>query len=185
MRREGLSALILAGGRSRRMGQDKIWLPLGAGGVPLIERVVTRVRPLAAEFLFSANAPEPFAALVSHLRDQGVPAQVVPDLYPGAGPLAGLHAGLNAARCDLLLAVAGDMPFINPVLVAHLVALMPGFDVVIPELPHPRTGEPIKEPLHALYRQELLGCRGGASGRRRAADGGLSSRCACPHRCPG
>ena len=80
----------------------------------------------------------------------------MPDLYPGAGPLAGLHAGLSAARCDLLLAVAGDMPFVNPALVAYLVALMPGFDVVIPELPHPRTGEPVKEPLHALYRRSCL-----------------------------
>ena len=148
--------LILAGGRSRRMGRDKIWLPLGAGGVSLIERGVARVRPLAAEFLFSANAAEPFDALIADLSGQGVPAQVVSDRYPGAGPLAGLHAGLSAARCELLLAVAGDMPFINPALVAHLVALAPGFDVVIPELPHPRTGEPVKEPLHALYRQSCL-----------------------------
>jgi len=156
-RGQGLTVLILAGGRSRRMGQDKIWLPLGADAVSLIERVVAHVRPLAAEFLFSANAPDPFAALVSSLRGQGVPAQVVPDRFPGAGPLAGLHAGLSAARYDLLLAVAGDMPFINPALVAHLVALMPGFDVVIPELPHPRTGEPVKEPLHTIYRRSCLG----------------------------
>ena len=94
--------------------------------------------------------------MISSLRGQGILAQVVPDRYPGAGPLAGLHAGLSAARCDLLLAVAGDMPFINPPLVAHLVALMPGFDVVIPELPHPRTGEPVKEPLHAIYRRSCL-----------------------------
>ena len=155
-RGQGLTVLILAGGRSRRMGQDKIWLPLGVDGVPLIERVVARVRPLADEFLFSANAPEPFAALISYFRDQGVPAQVVPDRYPGAGPLAGLHAGLSAARCELLLAVAGDMPFINPALVTHLAALVPGFDVVIPELPHPRTGERVKEPLHAIYRRSCL-----------------------------
>ncbi len=47
MRGQGLTVLILAGGRSRRMGQDKIWRPLGAGAVPLIERVVARIRPLA------------------------------------------------------------------------------------------------------------------------------------------
>jgi molybdopterin-guanine dinucleotide biosynthesis protein A len=156
-RGQGLTVLILAGGRSWRMGQDKIWLPLGADAVPLIERVVARVRPLAEEFLFSANASEPFTELVASLRGQGIEAQVVPDRYPGAGPLAGLHAGLSAARCDLLLAVAGDMPFINPALVAHLVELMPGFDVVIPELPHPLTGQPVKEPLHALYRRSCLG----------------------------
>ncbi len=139
------------------MGQDKIWLPLGAVGMPLIERVVARVRPLAGEFIFSANAPEPFAALLSSLRGQGIPAQVVPDRYPGAGPLAGLHAGLSAAHGDLLLALAGDMPFVNPALVAHLVALAPGLDVVIPALPHPRTGDPVKEPLHAIYRRSCLG----------------------------
>ena len=100
--------------------------------------------------------PERFDALAACLRGQGVPAQVVPDRYPGAGPLAGLHVGLSAARCDLLLAVAGDMPFVNPALVAHLVEVMPGFDVAIPELPHPRTGEPVKEPLHALYRRSCL-----------------------------
>jgi molybdopterin-guanine dinucleotide biosynthesis protein A len=157
MRQEGLTVLILAGGRSSRMGQDKLWLPLGEDGVPLIQLVVARVRPLAGELLFSANAPERFEALAAVLRGRGVPAQVVPDLHPGAGPLAGLHAGLRAARFDTLLAVAGDMPFVNPALVAHLVELLPGFDVVIPELPHPRTGEPTKEPLHALYRRSCLG----------------------------
>jgi len=105
---QGLTVLILAGGRSRRMGQDKIWLPFGADAVPLIERVVARVRPLAEEFLFSANASEPFTELVASLRGQGIEAQIVPDRFPGAGPLAGLHAGLSAARCELLLAVAGD-----------------------------------------------------------------------------
>jgi molybdopterin-guanine dinucleotide biosynthesis protein A len=157
MRQEGLTVLILAGGRSRRMGHDKLWLPLGEDGVPLIQQVVARLLPLAGELLFSANAPERFEALATNLRGQGVPAQVVPDLYPGAGPLAGLHAGLSAARFDTLLAVAGDMPFVNPALVAHLVQLMPGFDVVIPELPHLLTGQPVKEPLHALYRRSCLG----------------------------
>ena len=157
VRGQELTVLIMAGGRSRRMGQDKIWLPLGAGGVSLIEWVVARVRPLAEEFLFSANASEPFGALVSSLRDQGVPAQVVPDRYPGAGPLAGLHAGLSAARCDLLLAVAGDMPFLSPALLAHLVELTPGFDIVMPKLSHPDTGELVEEPLHALYRRSCLG----------------------------
>jgi len=153
---QGLTVLIMAGGRSRRMGQDKIWLPLGEDGVPLIQRVVARVRPLAEEFLFSANTPERFELLAADLREQGIPARVVPDLYPDAGPLAGLHAGLRAAHCDLLLAVAGDMPFVNPLLVAYLAEQMPGFDVVIPELPHPRTGEPVREPLHALYHRSCL-----------------------------
>jgi molybdopterin-guanine dinucleotide biosynthesis protein A len=66
---EALSVLILAGGRSRRMGQDKVWLELD--GAPLIEHVVRRVLPLAAEILFSANAPERFAALARTLPVPG------------------------------------------------------------------------------------------------------------------
>jgi molybdopterin-guanine dinucleotide biosynthesis protein A len=157
MGHDDLTVLLLCGGGSRRMGQDKLWLPLGADGMPLIRHVVARVRPLAAELIFSAAYSERLAGLAAELRAQGMPSEVAPDRYPGAGPLAGLHAGRCAARCELLLAVAGDMPFVSPTLVRYLAGLLPGFDVVIPELPHPLTGEPVKEPLHALYRRRCLG----------------------------
>lgn len=149
-----LSVLILAGGRSRRMGQDKIWMALD--GVPLVERVVRRVLPVAGEILFSANAPERFAALACALSQQGVPAQVVADLYPGAGPLAGIHAGLTAARHDWLLALAADMPFVDLALVEGLAGLAAGADAVVPQMPHPETGALTWEPLHALYRRSCL-----------------------------
>jgi molybdopterin-guanine dinucleotide biosynthesis protein A len=148
---EGLSALILAGGRSRRMGQDKVWMLLD--GMPLVERVVRRVLPLAGELLFAASTGGRFEELARSLE---VPARVVADLYPEAGPLAGLHAGLSAARNDLLLALAGDMPFVNLALVQQMIALAPGFDAVVPEVPNRRTGEVFKEPLHALYRRTCL-----------------------------
>lgn len=151
---EPLTLLVLAGGRSRRMGQDKLWLLLD--GVPLIERVVRRVLPLATEVLLSANHSTRCEALANRLRQEGVPARVVADLYPTAGPLAGLHAGLTTAQHDLLLALAGDMPFVNLALVEHLVSLAPGYDVVAPRLPHPATGELAWEPLHALYHRACL-----------------------------
>lgn len=149
-----LSVLILAGGRSRRMGQDKVWLMLD--GVPLVERVVQRVLPVAGEVLFSANAPARFEALAAALRDQGIASQVVADLYPGAGPLAGIHAGLAAAHHDIVLALAADMPFVNLALIAGMVGLAPGFDAVVPQIAHPATGELTWEPLHALYRRSCL-----------------------------
>jgi molybdopterin-guanine dinucleotide biosynthesis protein A len=148
---EGLSVLIMAGGRSRRMGQDKAWMVLD--GMPLVERVVRRMLPLADELLFGASATERFETLASSL---GVAARVVADLYPDAGPLAGLHAGLGAARNDLVLALAGDMPFVSLALVQHMVALAPGFDAIICEVPSRRTGKTFREPLHALYRRSCL-----------------------------
>lgn len=151
MAEEPISVLVLAGGRSRRMGQDKVWMTLD--GVPLVERVVRRVLPMAAEVLFSANAPERFEALARMLP---VPSRVVPDLFPGAGPLAGIHAALSVARHDLLLTLAADLPFVNATLVRHMIGLAQGFDAVVPQTQHPRTGELGWEPLHALYRRSCL-----------------------------
>jgi molybdopterin-guanine dinucleotide biosynthesis protein A len=122
-----LSVLILAGGASSRMGTDKAWLP--AGGEPLVERLARRVLPLAGEILFSANQPERYRALSASLP---IPAQVITDIYSGAGPLAGLQAGLTAARHDLVLMLATDMPLVNLTLVAYLVGLAEGVDVVMP-----------------------------------------------------
>jgi molybdopterin-guanine dinucleotide biosynthesis protein A len=136
------------------MGQDKLWMELD--GQPLVERVVRRALPLASEVLFSTNAAGRFAALIRSLRAERVSAQVVADHFPAAGPLAGLHAGLSASRNDLLLALAADLPFVSLPLVRHTIGLAAGYDAVIPEIPHPRTGKPVREPLHALYRRSCL-----------------------------
>jgi molybdopterin-guanine dinucleotide biosynthesis protein A len=122
-----LSILILAGGNSSRLGTDKAWLP--AGGQALVERLAWRVLPLAGEILFSAKQPERFRALAASLP---IPAQVITDIYPGAGPLAGLHAGLRTAGHDLVLVLATDMPLVNLTLLAYLVGLAEGVDVVMP-----------------------------------------------------
>ena len=139
----------MAGGRSRRMGRDKAWLEID--GLPLVQRVVHRLASLAGEVLFSAREPGPYAALCARLP---LPAAVVLDRYPDAGPLAGLEAGLAAAAHELVFAVATDMPFVNPALVSHLLDLSEGYDAVVPLTPHGDTLEP--EPLHAVYRRTCL-----------------------------
>ncbi|PKO24032.1 MAG: molybdenum cofactor guanylyltransferase [Chloroflexi bacterium HGW-Chloroflexi-1] len=151
MEKEPVSLLILAGGRSQRMGQDKLWMEWEDR--PLVERVTCRVLPLAAEVVFSANSPELFRTLIERLP---VPARVVADRYPGAGPLGGLHAGLEAARHELVLTLAADLPFVNLALVSHMVALADGYDAVVPQTPHPITGTLHWEPLHAFYRRNCL-----------------------------
>jgi molybdopterin-guanine dinucleotide biosynthesis protein A len=111
--------LILAGGLARRMGGgDKARIRIG--GRPIIERVLTCLRPQCAALIINANGdPARFA-------DTGLP--VVADSVPGfAGPLAGILAGLDwaaAHRPDLadLVSVPGDCPFLPPDLVARLAA---------------------------------------------------------------
>ena len=151
--RQPLSLLILAGGKSTRMGQDKAWLMLD--GRPLVMRVIDRVLPLVDEVLISTNQPDAFDAWLPSLT---VPAHTVADRYRGAGPLAGLHAGLLAAHCDLVLTLATDMPFVNPALIGYLAQLATGADVdaVVPQVPNSETGQIGLEPLHAIYRKSCI-----------------------------
>ncbi len=137
--RLSVTGVVLAGGASRRMGRDKAFLDLG--GRPLIAHVLDRMAGVCAEVLIVANDVQRYAGL-------GVP--VVPDRFPGVGVLGGLHAGLQAAGYDLILAVGCDMPFLNPVLLRAFVAWAEGFDVAAL-----RQGEQV-ETLHAAYRRTCL-----------------------------
>lgn len=131
------SGIILAGGAARRMGSDKRFLM--AQGKPLVLRALECLRPLVDEVIVATLEPALF---------DGIPARVVTDEYPGHGVLAGVHAGLAAAQSDWALVVAGDMPFLNPVLLRAMLRLAQGADadVIAPQW----QGE--LEPLHALYR---------------------------------
>lgn len=130
------SVLILAGGASTRMGQNKALALLL--GIPLIERVAAAARQLTDDILLVTNEPAPYAKL-------GLPS--VADAQPGIGPLMGLYSGLAAARYDLAILVACDMPFLSLDLLRYLISLAPDHDVVIP-----RTEDGL-HPLHALYRR--------------------------------
>ncbi|MBI5613109.1 MAG: molybdenum cofactor guanylyltransferase [Gammaproteobacteria bacterium] len=104
--------LILAGGRSRRLGgRDKTFLDLA--GRPLIAHVIARLAPQVDMLAINSNAPpEAFAAF-------GLP--VIADRKPGQlGPLAGIHAGLDAWPESPMITVAVDLPFLPHDLVARL-----------------------------------------------------------------
>ncbi|MBI4508455.1 MAG: molybdenum cofactor guanylyltransferase [Deltaproteobacteria bacterium] len=133
----GVAAAILAGGGATRMGgRPKSFLT--AGGRRIIDRQLELLGAMFSELLIVANDPHPFAEL-------GLP--VVPDGVPGQGPLMGVLSALEAARADLVVVVACDMPFLSGralELVADPDALE---DVVIPVV------AAREEPLHARYRR--------------------------------
>lgn len=135
-----ITVLVLAGGKSRRMGTNKALLRLPTGET-LIERVLANLSPLSNDLLVASNSPELYADL---------PARHAMDEHPGAGPLAGLEAGLRAARHDWTLAVACDMPLVNHRLIRYMAVLTEGNDAVAPVV-----GGEI-EPLHALYHRSCL-----------------------------
>ena len=134
-----VSVAIQAGGRSERMGGDKALVQLA--GRPLITHVLERAAPLADEVLVTTNSPDDYAFLGLRL---------VEDERPGAGALAGLQTALRAARYDVVLVLACDLPFVCVPLLEHMLRLTSQADVVIPRW----RGE--FEPLHAVYRRTCL-----------------------------
>jgi molybdenum cofactor guanylyltransferase len=148
--------LVLAGGDSRRMGRIKAWLEVG--DTTLVRWVADRLAPAFAEVVVSFAEPEQVEA--------EVPYRVVFDRKPSAGPLAGLEAGLSAARNEVTFAVACDMPYVTGELAAIAVAASHGCDAAIPRI----DGRP--EPACAAYRYSALAAITAAldAGRYRAAD---------------
>jgi len=106
-----LTGAILAGGFSRRLGQDKAALPLG--GKPLALRVHEALAPLVSTSWLITNQPLAHLAL-------GLP--LVTDLRPFQGPAGGLLTALFYARTPWVLAAAVDNPFLVPALLAELAA---------------------------------------------------------------
>lgn len=149
--RGGCSLVILAGGLSRRMGRDKANLPSGDG--TLIEHLARRLAPVVDETIVAGGSGRP-----------GLPGvRMIEDRYPGLGPLAGIHAGLAAARYSHIWVVGCDLPDADPALAHLFLGLSDGYDAVVPLI----DGEP--QGVCALYDRALVSRIDGllASGKRR------------------
>lgn len=142
------SAIILAGGRSLRMGFDKQLLRLNdeyllAGNI----RILLEIFP---EVIVVANEPETLEQIPGMDR-----VRIVSDEYAGAGPLAGIHAGLKAASSDYALILACDMPVLDQDYLLRMKAMMAdagGGDGLINV--NAASGEP--EPFFAFYGRHLV-----------------------------
>ena len=134
----GVTAVILAGGMSRRLGRNKALEPFQ--GEPLIRRVIASMRQVGDLIIVVVNEPERAAEL-------DLPADVATavDRYPGMGSLGGILTGLVTAPTEWATFCACDMPFLNPQLYQLLLSLRNGYDAVVPVV----DGRP--EPTHAVY----------------------------------
>jgi molybdopterin-guanine dinucleotide biosynthesis protein A len=125
-----VAAVLLAGGRSRRMGSDKALLPLE--GIPLAQRIADCLHEVTDEVLLSAGDPSAYAFLQ---------LPFVPDLFPDRGPVAGLHAAMLHTRRPWVLLLACDLPRISTAFLRHMIRQARGFDIVVPVTtdgcPHP------------------------------------------------
>lgn len=148
-----VTGVVLAGGKSSRMGEDKAFLLVD--GRPLIERVAAALREVFSEVMIVGN-PEVYGGLAE---------RVVPDIVPGVGPIGGIHAALTFASHELVFIAAADLPFADGKVAQYIAQRTEGFDAAVPCI-----GGRL-QPLFAAYRKTCLEpvARCISEGRLRAA----------------
>ncbi len=131
------TAIILAGGESKRMGRDKAALPFN--GETLLQSVIASVQPLFVQTLVS----------VRELRGDVSFPQIC-DTQADGGPLVGLISALEAVTTPWAFVVACDMPFVAPALIAYLASLRAEHQAVVPQV------NGYAQPLAAFYARSAL-----------------------------
>jgi molybdopterin-guanine dinucleotide biosynthesis protein A len=139
VKRKDITGIIVAGGKSRRLGQDKRFLVLG--GKSCLQRVLDASAQFFDDILIVADAKEPFESL-------GV--RVVVDLVPARATLGGLYTGLHYAGGNRIFAFAADMPCLTPATIEIVLEHAEKADIVIPDL----DGQ--LQPMHAVYSKACL-----------------------------
>lgn len=134
-----MTGIVLAGGKSSRMGRNKAFLEFE--GQPFIERTLQVLRTVFSEVIISTNNPELYSSYEE---------KTVQDLYLDQGPLGGLHACLKAAQNDYSFFVACDMPFLNREIIRYFAQLTGEESIIVPVI---KGG---LHPLHAFYHKRCL-----------------------------
>lgn len=150
-----MSAVVLAGGGSRRMGTDKALLKMAGGGT-IIETILSKLARLSEEIILVTNRTPRYERL-------GV--KLVADIYPGKGSLGGIYTGLCTMSHSHGLVVACDMPFLKLPLLRYMLVMAPEYDVVVPRavpwgglkgIKEETAKEHLLHPLHAVYSKSCL-----------------------------
>jgi molybdopterin-guanine dinucleotide biosynthesis protein A len=142
--RSSRAGFVLAGGQSTRMGEDKAFLrfeneTLVSRALRVMHKVCSQVAVVGDPAKFAGFAPPAFALVVA-------------DIFPGCGPLAGIHSALTCSTTDLNLMLAVDMPFVTTELLDLLFAAAEENDSAIATVPRTMRG---LQPLCAVYRRDF------------------------------
>ena len=135
---DDLSAFVLAGGKSARMGRDKAFVEVG--GVTLLHRALALARTLTPA-VWIVGDPWQFSSM----------NPAIEDVHRGHGPSGGIHAALNASETDLNLILAVDLPFLETKFLEHMVAEAKATHAVVTV---PEFGGRL-HPLCAVYRRSF------------------------------
>lgn len=138
-----ISGVILAGGLARRFG-GTLKTKTIIGGTTVFERITGVITGIFDEIVIVTNNPEEFSSYPQY--------RITSDIFPGLGPVAGIHSGLLSCSGDAAFVFAGDMPFLDIKLISDMISDFEGnsADIIVPQI-----GTNI-EPLHAIYRKDLV-----------------------------
>ena len=134
-----VTGVLLAGGKSRRMGEDKRYLVVGEQ--TLLERGLGVLRSMFHEVL---------VVIAQDSAPLDIDARVVRDLVPDCGSLGGIYTGLTQATSPYIFAVACDMPFLNQAVITQFTNRRDTADIVMARL------TTRLHPMHALYGKRCL-----------------------------
>jgi len=134
-----VTAFIIAGGKSSRMGQDKAFLEIN--GRMMIDHAIAQAHSVAQD-IFIVGPKEKFGAF----------GRIVKDIYPDCGPLGGIHAALDRSRTKLTLMLAVDTPFITADFLKHLLNEAQASQAMVTV---PKTTDGL-QPLCAVYNRDFL-----------------------------
>ena len=137
---EGVSGILIAGGKSRRMGRDKRFMKVS--GESVFERTVSVLRSIFTENIVVLAEP------IERLAAQD--CSVVYDAIPNAGSLGGIYTGLIAATRPRVFVAACDMPFLNTEIIRFMASYDNTADIVVAQL----SGK--FHPTHALYSKRCI-----------------------------
>jgi molybdopterin-guanine dinucleotide biosynthesis protein A len=137
-----MTSIILAGGKSSRLGQSKALQSIG--GKSLIQWVVDHLAILSTEIIIATAHGEAIPC------SSTVKIKTVADIYPGKGPLAGIYSGLIASSSSQAIVVGCDTPFLSVGLLEYMTQLSSTFDVVVPRIKNKL------EPLCAVYSKNCV-----------------------------
>ena len=135
--------IILAGGKSKRLGHDKIKEVIG--DIPLLDRVIKILSALNGEIIIVTGENSSLPNTFSYPK-----IKIVHDLYPGKGMLGGIITGLSLSEHYYNLVVACDMPFLSLSLLQYMINITEDNDLVA------YRNKMDLEPLHAIYSKNCL-----------------------------
>ncbi len=134
-----MTGIILAGGKSHRMGRNKAFID--SGGVPLFERVYRVFKEIFSEIIIVTNDVLPFERYEVILQR---------DIILNKGALGGLYTGLFHSSNYHAFCSACDMPLLNPRVIEYMTEERDEYDVIVP-----KTHDGL-HPLHAIYSKKCL-----------------------------